>query len=285
MSTQKEKGDWIENSMMLTGTVMSAVNGVTAASYHEFFLHEEDQIADGRMTSDGPDAAHRRRLRESFEAQHPVLAELLRTQHSEQPPHYFYIPPTAEEILDEEANFEASRRLVYLYDDHLDIYARARREGLDVYDTDNDRYVSGKREGLIDYAWEELAEDCPKYSQQSRGLGQRLKLVEEMKKNSSQEQEEQAQLRTLFSSVSDNLAQQFLTDILISRRIIEPGIIDTRVSYQTEANHMASELGFSEGWQGRNITTRQIAGAVLKGRLSINYQPPLSQSSARRPGQ
>lgn len=271
MTTHKEAGDWIQKCILLAGEANSAVNGLAAVSYHEFILHEEDFIADGRMTSDGLDASHRRRLRESFEVQHPELAELLRTQHSEQPLHLYLIPPTAEELLDEGARLEESmpnigpsRRLEDVYDDYLDMY------------------VHGKREGLIDYFWEEAADDYPKYRQQFSGLRQRLKLVEEVKKSSSQE--EQAQLRTLFPSVSDNLAQQFLTDILISRRIVEPGRIDSSVSYQTEANKMASELGFREGWKSRNITNRQIAGAVLQGRLSINYQPPLPQSSARRPG-
>lgn len=138
---------------------------------------------------------------------------------------------------------------------------------------------------IRDQIWEHEAQQYPAFSEQIRTLRQRLKLVEEVK---MQYPSQKSEMKRMFSSVSDPIAQQFLRDILFSRCTAE-GKLDDRIDYATEADNMAAELGFHwrdggwQSWKAKNLSVQQVTGAILQGLLRVDYQPPLPPSSARRP--
>ena len=90
MTTQKEGFNWIAKGIFKGA--YDAAGGLAASEYHAL-LHEADLIARGDLKPGEPFASNRKRARELFEQNYPILAQLMQTEHSKQPPHTFYPPP------------------------------------------------------------------------------------------------------------------------------------------------------------------------------------------------
>lgn len=75
-----------------------------------------------------------------------------------------------------------------------------------------------------------------------------------------------------FKEVRDQIAQQFLADILRARTSERPGYIDESLSLAREAQSMGREIAPEHGWA--TVTIDGAVEAALDGRLRITYQPP-----------
>jgi hypothetical protein len=78
-----------------------------------------------------------------------------------------------------------------------------------------------------------------------------------------------------FREVRDQVAQQFLADILRARMSERPGYIDESLRLAREAQAMGREIAPEHGWA--TVTIDGAVEAALDGRLRVTYQPPPAQ--------
>jgi hypothetical protein len=125
-----------------------------------------------------------------------------------------------------------------------------------------------------DEAWQGVAQEQSAFGEQIRGLRERMKVVAETKK--AYPPQIASVTRLPFMGVADQMAREFLGDVLFSRMTASRGYMDYDLSPAEEAQGMASEMGLQEGWrseQAKGVTLEKSVGKVLQGGLRVAHQP------------
>ena len=156
-------------------------------------------------------------------------------------------PETQTELLP-----ETIRHVVQLYTGDL-LTRHAAAEGFKTQ-TDKDR----------NELWDTTAQKYPAFGEQIRKLRKRMQVVAEHEKNNPQASR---YARVFFEEVEDYGAQEFLTDVFLSR-IIPTDQIEHETDAEKKLQEMAQEMKLGpEGW--RTVTLGQCVKAVLKEDLRI----------------
>lgn len=128
-----------------------------------------------------------------------------------------------------------------------------------------------------DRLWNEAANTHRPFTERISGLRRSFKVVAETQNTYGPPFQDIAKLP--FMRVEDIMAKEFLGDVLFSRMTQSPGYLDYGIEMLDEAQAMAIELGFEQGWRaepGTKITLDQAVEATLVGRLRFQYQNPKS---------
>ncbi len=124
-----------------------------------------------------------------------------------------------------------------------------------------------------DDIWNETAQEFPAFSEKIKELRERLKVIAEVKKTSSDAVA--TTTRIPFREIEDEMARDFLGDVFFSRMITPQKQMDN-LNPLDEVKAMGKEMQLRNGWHGedaKKITINNIAGSVLQGKLRITHQP------------
>jgi len=80
--------------------------------------------------------------------------------------------------------------------------------------------------------------------------------------------------RIPFRQVGDEMAREFLGDVLFSRMTASQGYLDYGMDLAEESQVMAGEMGIKEGWRSApaaNVTLENSVGAALTGALRVTH--------------
>jgi len=124
-----------------------------------------------------------------------------------------------------------------------------------------------------DEFWAETAQEHSAFSGKIHGLRDAMKVVGETKK--AYPPQIASVTRIPFMSLEDQMAREFLGDVLFSRMTASQGYMDYGMNPAEEAQSMATEIGLAEGWrssQAKGVTLERAVSTVLQGGLRVAHQ-------------
>lgn len=125
-----------------------------------------------------------------------------------------------------------------------------------------------------DESWLQVAKEFSAFEAKISELRGRMKVIAETKK--AYPPVITAQSRIPFTQVGDEMAREFLGDVLFSRMTASQGYLDYGMDLAEESQVMATEMGIKEGWRSApaaKVTLESAVSSALTGALRVTHVP------------